>query len=363
MNRPIGLVLIREEFMTSKGVPRWKNVIVMPFEAKTRRLPIERLDNKEPVGLGHDLEAAKRLLLEKLERPPEGNTIAAICEGYLAEQWTLLRSGDELALSESTLRDYEVCLRTKVIPVLGHMRPCEFERADAAKYLMRNRLLKRAVRANREMAALSSAFSYGVRMRLCRENPCRGVPRNKEKPRQRRVSVAELNAFLQHAKAQGGSADMVALIGCTVALTGRRRAEVLTLPKSAATAEGIRMKDAKTKAGEAARSYLVGWSPILRQVFEEVLAIQRRISSVYLFPTLDGQQYTDKGFKCLWNRLMHSHAPGGAKLADWFRAHDLRALYVSEMLEQKRDPHTHANEETMRRVYDRRREIKITPLA
>lgn len=48
---------------------------------------------------------------------------------------------------------------------------------------------------------------------------------------------------------------------------------------------------------------------------------------------------------------------------DRFRAHDLRALYVSEMLERGADPHTHQNTATMRRVYDRRRVIEVTPLA
>jgi hypothetical protein len=33
------------------------------------------------------------------------------------------------------------------------------------------------------------------------------------------------------------------------------------------------------------------------------------------------------------------------------------------MLEQGRAPNTHQNEETMRRVYDRRRLIKVTPVA
>lgn len=95
----------------------------------------------------------------------------------------------------------------------------------------------------------------------------------------------------------------------------------------------------------------------------EVGAIKRHVTSVFLFATLEGQTYTDQGFKCLWNRLMHSFAPGGAKSPEWFHAHDLRALYVSEMLDQDRNPNTHKNEETMRRVYDRRAVIKVTPLA
>jgi integrase len=313
--------------------------------------------------LGGEEEAAKRKLRELLELPPEDNSIKAMCESYLAEQWKLLRDGDPVALAEGTLTDYEQCLLKHIIPVFGAMRPQDFKPTHGAQYLDKCRLVGRGVRANREMAALASAFNHGLRRGLVDANPCRGIRRNKEKPRQRRVSIEEFNAFLAHAKTKGGSAYLVALIGCCVALSGRRRAEILGLPKSALLPDGFRIKDAKTKAGEAERFYMVSWSPTLRQVVTEAAAIKRRVSSVFLFATLDGQRYTDVGFKCLWNRLMHSYAPNGTVDAKWFRAHDLRALYVSEMMEQGRDPHTHKNEETMRRVYDRRREIKVTPLA
>ena len=56
---------------------------------------------------------------------------------------------------------------------------------------------------------------------------------------------------------------------------------------------------------------------------------------------------------------MHSYEKSGGA---WFRAHDLRAMYVSMMLARNQNPETHQNEETMRRVYDRRGEIKVTPL-
>lgn len=317
----------------------------------------------EYVALGNDLDAARRKLAALLELPPTGETVETMCKAYLAEQWGLLRARDPVALAEGTLIDYEVCLLKRVLPVFGSMRPQDLEPMHAAQYLDKRRKAGNGPRANREMAALSSAFNYGMRCGSVRANPCRGVRRNKERPRTRRVSVAELNAFLAFAKAKGGSAYLVALIGAATALSGRRRGELLRLPRTAATAEGILVADCKTKAGEAGRHYLVEWSPTLRQVFTESAAIKRRVSSIFLFPTLDGQAYTDSGFKCLWNKLMHAYVPGGTASEDWFRAHDLRALYVSEMLEQERNPNTHKNEQTMRTVYDRRRIIKVTPLA
>lgn len=70
MNKPIGLVLMREEFMNMKGVSRWKNVIVLPFEASTRRLPAERLDNLPPTGLDRILATLRDKPLKDGEGTP-----------------------------------------------------------------------------------------------------------------------------------------------------------------------------------------------------------------------------------------------------------------------------------------------------
>ena len=90
------------------------------------------------------------------------------------------------------------------------------------------------------------------------------------------TSIAEFITFLEFAQRKGGSSYLVALIGCRVALTGRRRGEILRLPKTAMTNDGINLKDNKTKAGEAERFYLVQWSPTLRQVILEAMNIKHR---------------------------------------------------------------------------------------
>jgi hypothetical protein len=85
--------------------------------------------------------------------------------------------------------------------------------------------------------------------------------------------------------------------------------------------------------------------------------------SGYLFTNRDGQPYTDHGFKALWQKLMRAYALKARSQPNWFRATTCARLYVSEMLEQERNPNTHKNEKTMRTVYDRRKTIKVTPLA
>ncbi len=92
----------------------------------------------------------------------------------------------------------------------------------------------------------------------------------------------------------------------------------------AVTPEGIRCESAKNRAGQPAQEYLIEWSSLIEQLFREIKTIPRRVGSVFLFPNNEGQPYSDSGFKCLWNRLMHDYQKGGGT---WFHAHDLRAMY------------------------------------
>lgn len=283
--------------------------------------------------------------------------IKKMCMEYIAEQRALVKSNDPAALAPTTVKDYTYALESHIYPAFGAMKPKAFKPTHAAQYLHTCRKSGRAVRANREIAALASAFNYGMAMGLVDFNPCRGVRRNKERPRTRSVSIGEVNALLELAEARGGASLMVCLIAVTVALTGRRRSEILGLQRSALTEDGLAMEDTKTKRF-GLRRYLVKWSPMLRRVV--ALAGEVRPAGETVFPTRTGQPYTDSGFKCEWNKLTRLYE---AQVGERFRAHDLRALYVSEMLDRGEAPNTHQNEATMRRVYDRRKVITVTPIA
>lgn len=318
------------------------------------------------VPLGNSLDKARAALYELRGTVERDDTIAAMCKGFIQEQVSLLREADNNALAPRTIAEYRDCLERHIIPVVGAMRAGDFKPMHAAQYLARRRKgnpdegIKGApVGANREIAALASAFNYGMREGLVESNPCHGVKRNKERPRQRKVGVAEFNGFMQFAREQPPSLYMAALIGAAVAISGRRRAELLPLTVECITAEGIRCTDAKIKPGEAERFYMVKWSPLLVQILTEVARV-RPGRTRCLFPTRDGEAYTDQGFKCNWNKLIRLYEK---RIGERFRAHDLRAMYVTEMIEQDRDPNTHKNVATMMRVYDRRRTIEVTPLA
>jgi integrase len=342
--------------MTTPSEPLRQHLYARVLKTKTSYFT--QVDGKY-TPLGSDRAEAERKL-DVILGMDHADTIESMCRSYLAEQRKLLAAGDRGALSERTISDYTTSLNVYVLPVFGKERPSNFKPKDAAKFLDNARKAGRTVRGNRDMAALASAFNHGMVLGLVDENPCRGVRRNREHARKRLVQVAELNAFLAHAMGKGGSAYLVALIACLTALSGRRRAEILALPLSAITSDGIRCRSAKVKAGETAREYLIEWSPMTRQLVTEVKGVKRRVGSLFLFATNDGQPYKDSGFCTLWQKLMKGYVDaGGAR----FNPHDLRAMYVSLTLDKGLNPNTHQNEETMRRVYDRRAEIKVTPLA
>lgn len=318
--------------------------------------------------LGHDEGQAKIKLAVLMELPAVETTIRAMCDGYLRDQERRRDAGEPGAITENGQKDYTVCLKT-VCAVFGDMAPGDFKPSHAARYLKLRREQGCGVRGNKEMSALSSAFNYGMESGAVEVNPCRGYRRNTETPRTRKVEVAEVNAFLRFAELQGGSAYLTALIGLCVALTGRRRGEVLRLPKASITAEGLKVPANKVRAGETQRHYLVEWSPTLRQLVDLASNFKHRraknrpaLVTGFLFHNRDGAPYTDSGFKTNWQKLMRAYA-GTPDDPRWFRNHDLRALYVSEMLAQERAPNTHKNEKTMRAVYDRRRVVKVSPLA
>ena len=348
---------------TRKAVPGEAGLYV---QVGKRRNTYSAMILNKYTPLGHDLEEAKAALAKLLELPmPAGTkTIESMCKDYLKMQWELVKQKAPTALSESTLDDYLDSFEKHIYPTFGQMRPQDFEPTHKAEFLGRSYLSDppRPIRANRDMAALSSAFAHGMRHGFAKMNPCLGVKRNMEIPRSKPVSRDDIKALMEHAQAKGGSSYLVALIGLVIALTGRRRKEILYLTKNEITEDGFTAKDCKTKPHEPDRFYFIDLSPTLRYLIEQVGTIKRRTPSIYLFANNDGLPYTDAGFKALWNNLMHGAIPGGAKSVEWFTAHDLRSFYISEMYDQERNPNTHKNPETAHRVYDRRRVIKVSAL-
>lgn len=310
-------------------------------------------------GLGNDRVAAERRLRDLIEGKPTAGTLAELAERFIEAITEEAERGDEGALNTRTIADYTEALRDRLMPAFGRMAVHEFKPTHAAQYLELMKKKRRAVRANREIAALGSMFAYGTRHGIVSANPCHGVKRNVERSRMRRPTIAEVNKLIEIAKSKGNGSYMVALIGVMVAVTGRRRAEVMRLTVAAETPEGLAGAEAKGKRGAPTRPFLVAWTPFLRQLMAETKALERAADSIYLFPSRNGGPYSEQGFKAMWNRIMADFVAGGGER---FTAHDLRALFVSEKLDRGEDPKTHKNPATTHGVYARG-VVRVKPLA
>lgn len=300
------------------------------------------------INLGHDRGEAIRKVLQMERRAPNSGTVSEMVSEYL-ESTTFAE------LSQRTQDDY-IGYSKHILRVFGEMTVSDIEPPDIARYLRKERK-DAPVQANREKSFLSSAFQFGIEHGYARTNPCRDVRRNKEKPRNRCPSWEDIESFAATAKAKGPSSHIIGLMAKFEALTGRRRAEFRELRKSDLTDSGIRIAFSKIRAGEADRSGLIAWTPALRQLLAEVAAIERSADSVFVFTTRRGQPYSESGFKAMWAKIMADwmQLPGSVR----FTSHDLRAYYVTVMVERDENPETHANPATTRKVYDRRRVVKI----
>ena len=317
--------------------------------------------NGKHIPLGNDRDEAEKKLADMRHGSPAVFTVAEMCRRFIANQRELIAMESVDALAESTVNDYEYSLLSRnshILAVFGAMPTLDFLPTDAAQYLVKMRLENRGKRANKEIAALSSAFRYGLGIGCVSAHPILGVAYNKSKLRTEKPTIAEANDFFRIAAEMGIGYGMVATIAAVVAISGRRRSQVQRLMRSAAKDDGLHVTEGKLRANQNGRQEIVEWTPFFRSLIDRAMSL-REVDSVYLFPTRTGGPYSDSGYKGMLSKIMAELVATGAKR---FRTHDLQSFYVSEKMAEGQDPKTHRNPATTRRVYDRRAAIKISPL-
>jgi len=299
------------------------------------------------IALGPDLAAAKRKLIDMEHGPATGATVAEMIERFLAEE--------SPKRAARTHQDNMVAAK-RLKAFFGSMSPNSVKPSHVAGYLDQH---PAPIRANREVATLSSAYSFGMRKGLADRNPCYGVRRNPEKPRRRYVEDAEFYAFLKFAEQkylQSKYKHDGYLMLCVTAelayLTGQRREDVLAIPLRNVGDAGILFEQKKSNGD---MRVLVEWTDALRAAVAKAKALPRPVSGLYLICNRRGQPYTDRGFKTMWNRLQVQWKTAGNERF-WF--HDLRAKAITDMKQQGRDAKEvsgHKTDAMVNRVYDRRR--------
>lgn len=229
-------------------------------------------------------------------KTPAARTVAGLIHDYIAH------GSDEIA--PATVRS-NLVHKNPLIAVFGEMAPNDVEPTDVAQYLEAQKRAGKSVAGNRQISLLSSAYNHGMRNGLCSRNPCRGVRRNKEKPRKRYVENAELQAAID--KASPEFADLLLM----AYLTGRRQGDLRRLLRSQITADGIALTEQKT-----GKQVLIRGSDALNGVLIRCLG---RNDSRYILTNTRGQQWSEWGVQSAMRRLG----------VDW-TFHDLRAKAESD---------------------------------
>lgn len=315
------------------------------------------------VGLGHDITAARRKLLELQEKPAERGTIAELLADFMAHRRAksaaLVKQGKQAKPSVRTLEDNEK-EAANLNKVFGHMFVADLEMHHAWRYIHEYR---RCVRANREISLLSGALTYAANRGDIKANPLAGLEKFEETPRDRLVADNELTSFCVFAKANrhhaANSTKAKSVAGRRIALaarlsylTAKAEGQVIAVLRSDIEKEGIVFD--RRKGGHPV---LVQWTPKLRLVVNKLMALEPKLDIGPLVCTESGDSYTEDGFRSTWGRIMDAWV-AAKEGRQRFTFHDLRAKAVTKMKEDGRvasELTGHTSEAMPNKVYDRRR--------
>jgi integrase len=327
----------------SKGQVFWRD----PDTGKWQRL-----------GKEWDSAAKKRWIELSTGKAAEG-TISELIDAFLKHCEEMVRTG------ERSPNTHEVNLLEagKLKEVFGAMHYGDINSKHCAVYLNKRREKATGrltpIRANREIAFLSSAYSWAMRQDQYEvtSNPCYGVRRNKEKPRDRYVATWELRKFTKE------FAPTWLRCYCVLKrLVALRLADMLKLTDKSFTARGLETTTGKTK-----RPIIIRWSWALRKVVAAAQDLRPKLPENVatlmprpLFPCRYGTAYSTRGFKTAWQRCMSAYAAAGNAR---FWEHDIRAKSGSDAESDQRAQELlgHESVATTRRHY-RRAPAKVRPL-
>lgn len=124
-------------------------------------------------------------------------------------------------LKPKTVAEYTRLYKTCIRPSLGASPIDKITMDDAEKVHL---FTAGEVQANRALALLSAILGYAVQRRLLEHNPCRGIRRNKEKPREFFYTPAQTRKLLAAAALSGDTRHKYIALEL---LTGCRPGELL----------------------------------------------------------------------------------------------------------------------------------------
>ncbi len=287
-------------------------------------------------------------------------------------QWAELEAGP-LATVDGTFRRVAARYRKDVLPtkarktqldqdpqldnlvaVFGAMHVGDITPADVRAYLDAR---SAKTMANREVALLSHVFNRAREWGLtAAANPCEGVTKHKERPRDVYVTQAMFDAVYEHADAVLRDAMDLAL------LIGQRVADVLSAKRTDVFDGYLHVRQKKTR-GKPLR---IEVTAELQAIIDRATKRERKAASPWILADDDGQRLTYWRLRRRFDAARAAVRGDGndaekVALANWqFR--DLRAKSASdsETLQEAQERLGHTSNSVTRRVY--RRGEKVRPL-
>ena len=151
-------------------------------------------------------EARRVMAASRLGKDLAADRSAARKAPTIAALWAAFREGHGPKLKPNTRKDYESVFAKHIIPAIGRLPAEAVTVSDLNQVHLR--LAARPYRANRAMAYLGSAYSWGAKHGLVPRscNPTRDVTRFREQARERYLTSIELErlgAVLRKAETKG----------------------------------------------------------------------------------------------------------------------------------------------------------------
>jgi len=132
-----------------------------------------------------------------------------------------------------------------------------------------------------------------MRWGWCDQNPCKGVRKHSEKPRDRYLEDQELERLREAGNEQFGCIIDLAY------LTAMRKGDILRLKLSDVREDGLYVDQGKT-----GKRQVFEMTADLRVLLARIRGLRRRVGSLSLFCNRSGQPYTEGGFNSNWKRLV-----------------------------------------------------------
>lgn len=244
---------------------------------------------------------AKWAELEGSSKPEVGETVGQAIDRYLIEVLPSKAPKTQEEYSRQAMRLKEAWAKFR----LDRVRP-----VHVARYLDEHPY---KVAANREISLLSSIYSHAMRWGWCDHNPCTGVRKHSEKLRERYIDDQELGRLREVAS------DQLRCIIDLAYLTAMRKGDLLRLKFSDIRQDGLYLQQGKT-----GKRQVFEMTPGLSALLGRIRRLRRRIGSLWLFCTRDGQPYTVSGFNAIWRRLVQRSG------LDDVHFHDIRAKSLTD---------------------------------